>query len=218
MRLFRQFRKPRLRSGFEERPRFVEASTRPWKEIFEDAAFLASAHRRIESTGARLVERVGTTYKEHDRLARQLENAALDVIAVIDYCDALESRTEELEAITRRLERLLGQLGIVAWVPSIGDRFGDGCESLRSVPDSQHSAGCIVEVVLKGYRTGAGRVVRRSAVILSAGPFDAETIPDEPHTGQSDDANADEKHSPLLSKDANSEIPNDDHRNRSGHA
>jgi hypothetical protein len=142
-----------------------------WKSLFQDISILtdglkqageASEHMRALSS--RLLDEFNRVNQKHGTL---LQN----VIKSLDYCDGVNPRAIELEAVRSQLLAILRNEEVAVWRPELGKPMPEGCEPIGEKPSSEYPPQSVMEVLLPGYVWGEKVLLRRPRVIISKMPL-----------------------------------------------
>ena len=138
-----------------------------WKSAFHDAGVLERAPLEIELAQRRMTQHLGRFYEAHDRLTRQQAQILQRLVELLDFCDGLKSPSTDAQAVRAELLKLLGDFRITAWGPELGKPLTEQCEVLGKCPTQDFAPGTVCRVVLPGYKSSEGSVLRYPRVLLA---------------------------------------------------
>jgi hypothetical protein len=141
-----------------------------WKAVFEDASLLINGPKQIEEAQARMMSRLLRVYQTFERLSRQQAAFLQGVIRAVDYCDGLEPRLAEINAVRDLLLGVLSDQGVIPWSPTIGERIPEGCEPIAEEFSADHPPQTVLKVPTPGYLWKDGTILRRPRIIVSMLP------------------------------------------------
>jgi len=141
-----------------------------WKAVFDDASILINGPKQIEEVQTRMMGRLSQVYQIFDRLSRKQTAFVLDVIQAVDYCEGLDPRPAEINAVHELLLGVLDNQGVTPWSPTIGKLIPEGCKPISEEISADFSSQTILKVLKPGYLWKDGTIIRHPLVIVSRQP------------------------------------------------
>jgi molecular chaperone GrpE (heat shock protein) len=157
---------PRANRQQNERLAYL-TDTADWKSLFEDVSLMADCLKQAEERRSHLKEKLSRVLDTHSQLAEKQGLLLQNVIRTLDYCEGLAPRSIEIEAVRTQLQAMLGEQGVAAWSPTIGEPMPEGCEPIAERPSAEQPAQTILEVLAPGYVWGRTMLLRRPRVVIS---------------------------------------------------
>jgi hypothetical protein len=144
-----------------------ERDASDWKAVFDDASILINGPKQIEETQARLMSHLSRVYQVFERQNQQQVTFLQSVIGAVDYCEGLDPRTKEINAVRQLLLSALFDQGVAPWAPTIGERNPEGCEPVAVEISADHPALTVLKVLTSGYIWKSNTILRRPRVVIS---------------------------------------------------
>lgn len=142
-------------------------NTLEWKSLFESTAIIGDGLKQAEEAQGLLHARLSRVLDIFNQVTQRQGKLLQKVIEAVDFCEGMNPRPVEIEAIHNRLLAVLQDEGVSTWSINIGEPMPEGCEPVAEKASSEFPPGTVLAMVLPGYLWDKTVLLRRPRVVIS---------------------------------------------------
>lgn len=142
-------------------------NTLDWKSLFESAAIIGDGLKQAEDAQGLLHARLSRVLDVFNQVTQRQGKLLLRVIEAVDFCEGMNPRPVEIEAMYNRLLAILRDEGVTSWSINIGEPMSEGCEPVAEKESSEFPPGTVLAMVLPGYLWDKTVLLRRPRVVIA---------------------------------------------------